>query len=70
MSKRIEVVALAEGRTEEIFIKSLLAPYLERTKVYMTPIILTKPGQNGGDVRFSRTQNDIERHLKQRREPG
>ena len=68
MSKRIEVVALAEGRTEEIFIKSLLAPYLARAGVYMTTTILTKPGQNGGDVRFSRAKNDIERHLKQRRE--
>ena len=68
MSRRIEVVALVEGPTEEIFIKALLSPYLARTKVYMTPIILTKPGQNGGDVRFSRAKNDIERHLKQKKE--
>lgn len=68
MSRRIEVVALVEGRTEEIFIKALLSPYLARTEVYMTPIILTKSGQNGGDVRFARAKNDIERHLKQRRE--
>ncbi len=68
MGRPIEVVALVEGRTEEIFIKSLLSHYLVRKKVCITPTILTKPGQNGGDVRFSRAQNDIERHLKQRRE--
>jgi len=68
MGRPIEVVALVEGRTEEIFIKSLLSHYLARKKVCITPTILTKPGQNGGDVRFSRAQNDIGRHLKQRRE--
>lgn len=68
MSKPVEVVALVEGRTEQIFVKALLSPYLARTKVYITPIILTKPGQNGGDVSFTRAKNDIERHLKQRQE--
>ena len=68
MSRPIEVVALVEGPTEVIFIKSLLSHYLARKKVYITPTILTKPGQNGGDVRFARAKNDIERHLKQRKE--
>lgn len=68
MSKSIEVVVLAEGPTEQIFIRDLLSPYLAQAGVYMTSTILTKPGQNGGDVRFARTKNDIERHLKQRKE--
>ncbi|MYH02093.1 MAG: DUF4276 family protein [Nitrospira sp. SB0675_bin_23] len=68
MSKSVEVVALVEGPTEKIFVKALLSPYLARAGVYMTSTILTKPGQNGGDVRFSRAQNDIGRHLKQRKE--
>ena len=62
------MVALVEGPTERIFIQNILGPYLARTEVYLTPIILTKPGQRGGDVRFSRARNDIERHLKQRNE--
>ena len=62
------MVALVEGPTERIFVQDILGPYLARTEVYITPIILTKPGQKGGDVRFSRARNDIERHLKQRSE--
>ena len=68
MNRPVEVVALVEGPTEKIFIQDLLCPYLAQTEVYITPIILTKPGQKGGDVRFSRARNDIEHHLKQRRE--
>lgn len=68
MSRPAEVVALVEGPTERIFVQDILGPYLVRTEVYITPIILTKPGQKGGDVRFSRARNDIERHLKQRNE--
>ena len=68
MSRPAEVVALVEGPTERIFVQDILGPYLARTEVYITPIILTKPGQKGGDVCFSRARNDIERHLKQRNE--
>ena len=68
MSKPVEVVALVEGPTEKIFVKALLSPHLARAGVYMTSTILTKPGQKGGDVRFARAKNDIERHLKQRKE--
>ncbi len=67
MSKPI-VVVLAEGSTEQIFVRDLLSPYLAQAGVHITSTILTKPGQNGGDVRFARAKNDIERHLKQRRE--
>jgi hypothetical protein len=66
MNNYIEIVAIVEGPTEQIFIKELVAPYLEEKNIFLTPIILSKPGQKGGDVKFSRAQNDIERHLKQR----
>lgn len=66
MNECVEVVVLVEGSTEQRFIKQLLAPYLAPSKVYLTPIILDKPGQKGGDVKFSRAKNDIGRHLKQR----
>lgn len=67
MNRLVEVVALVEGQTEKIFIQKLLRPHLEPKNVYVTPIILTKPGQKGGDVRFSRAGKDIEHHLKQRK---
>lgn len=66
MNDFAEVVALVEGRTEKIFIADLLVPYLAGKGVYMTPIVISKPGQKGGDVRFSRAKNDIGLHLKQR----
>ena len=68
MSSYIEVVVLVEGPTEQRFVKDLLAPYLSKQNIYMTPIILDKPGQKGGDVKFARAKNDIEKHLKQRRD--
>lgn len=66
MSSCVEVVVLVEGPTEQRFVKQLLAPYMAAQGIFLTAIILDKPGQKGGDVKFSRAKNDIERHLKQR----
>ncbi len=61
-----EIVALVEGTTEKIFISDILVPYLAERGVLMTPVIISKPGQKGGDVKFARVKNDIGLHLKQR----
>jgi hypothetical protein len=66
MSDYVEVVIIVEGPTEQNFVKDLLAPYMFERGVFLTPIILDKPGEKGGDVKFARAQNDIEKHLKQR----
>jgi hypothetical protein len=68
MSSYVEIVALVEGKTEQIFIQSMVTPYLAAKNIFMTPIIVSKPGQKGGDVKFARVKNDIELHLKQRRD--
>lgn len=68
MNNHAEVVVLVEGPTEQQFIKQLLTPYLAQRGVFLTPIILDKPGEKGGDVKFARAKNDIEKHLKQRRD--
>jgi len=68
MSDFAEVVVLVEGQTEQKFVKHLLAPYMATKGIYLVPVILNKPGQKGGDVKFSRARNDIERHLKQRQD--
>lgn len=67
MSKYAEVIVLSEGPTEQLFVKQLLAPYLAQQGVYLTPVILEKPGEKGGDVKFSRARNDIGKYLKQRK---
>lgn len=66
MSNFIEVMVIVEGKTEEIFIKSLLQPYLDQKMIFMTPVQVSKPGQKGGDVRFERVKRDLEIFLKQR----
>ncbi|MBP2845920.1 DUF4276 family protein [Dickeya oryzae] len=66
MSNYAEVIAIVEGKTEQVFIASVLAPYLAERNVYLHATQVSKPGQKGGDVRFDRTLADIGLHLKQR----
>jgi len=66
MSKPVEIVALVEGQTENIFVRDLIQPYLANRSVFITSNLLSKPGQKGGDVKFSRAQRDIGSRLKQR----
>lgn len=68
MNSYAEVIVLAEGPTELRFVKQVLGPYMANRAVYLTPIILNKPGEKGGDVKFARARNDIGRHLNQRRD--
>lgn len=66
MSNHVAVMVIVEGQTEMAFVKSVLAPYLGAKGVSVTPTVLTKPGQKGGDARFVRAKRDIAKHLKQR----
>lgn len=66
MSKFIEVIAIVEGKTEQVFIEKVLAPYLAFKNIFISATQITKPGQKGGDVRFVRAKQDIGNHLKQR----
>lgn len=47
MSDFAEVIVIVEGPTEQLFVKELLGPYLARKNVFLTPIILDKPGSEG-----------------------
>ena len=66
MNRALSVMAIVEGQTEVNFVKDILAPYLGMQGIFITPTVLSKPGQKGGDVRFVRAQRDIAKHLKQR----
>lgn len=66
MSNCTNVMAIVEGKTEEIFIKNLVNPYLARKNIFIHATQISKPGQKGGDVRFERAKRDFEIHLKQR----
>lgn len=56
MSNFAEIVAIVEGKTEQIFIQDIVSPYLAEKSIYITPIIISKSGQKGGDVKFSRAK--------------
>lgn len=62
----VEVIAIVEGKTEQVFIEQVLAPYLADKMIFIRATQVSKPGQKGGDVRFSRVSRDIGLHLKQR----
>lgn len=56
MNNFIEVIVIVEGKTEQIFIETVLAPYLAPKNIFMTATQISKPGQKGGDVKFSRAE--------------
>lgn len=66
MSNFLNVMIIVEGKTESLFVKNVLAPYMALKQIYMTAVEVSKPGMKGGDVKFSRVSQDIARHLKQR----
>lgn len=60
------VHVLVEGATEGTFIRGVLAPYCLQKGVIMQASELSKKGQKGGDIKFSRCKNEIRAFLKQR----
>lgn len=60
------VNVVVEGQTEQKFISEILAPYLAHKGIFMTPIIASKKGQKGGDIKFQRVKKDIGNFLTQR----
>lgn len=66
VNKFLEVVVLVEGQTEQKFVNEVLSPYMATKNIFLTPIVISKKGQKGGDVKFQRVKTDICNHLKQR----
>ena len=66
MSKYITVKVVVEGQTAQKFIGEILAPYLASKGIFITPIVASKKGQKGGDIKFQRVKKDIANFLAQR----
>ena len=62
----IEIHIIVEGKTEQFFVRDVLAPYMAGQDIYLRAIRIGKPGHKGGDVRFQRALNDIKELLAQR----
>ena len=63
MSEPVHVAVICEGATERIFVETLLSPHFFTIGIYLTPTLITKKGQKGGDVKFDRLCKDLENHL-------
>lgn len=61
MSDYIEVLVLAEGRTEKNFVRDVLAPAMLAKNIYMDTTLVDKIG---GDIRFARAKKEIGMHLR------
>ena len=64
MSSDINVYIITEGKTEQLFVSELLAPYVAERGIYLLAPVIGEPGSKGGDVRFSRFQKSIGKFLK------
>ena len=62
----VEVYLIVEGRTEQTFVRDVLAPEMAGKGVHMRSAIIGKSGHKGGDIRFERAKTDIGNFLKQR----
>ena len=68
MSSGTNIIAIVEGKTEQDFIRWVVAPYLALKGIYITPIQVYKPGSRGGDVKYSRVEKDINAQLRSRKD--
>lgn len=66
MSRFVEVMVVAEGASEQNFVREVLAPYMASRNIFMEAVQITKKGQKGGDVKFTRVRQDVVNFLKQR----
>jgi len=62
----VEVYIVVEGKTEQTFVRDILAPYLAPKGIYLTAMQIGKPGHKGGNITFGRVQKDIDKLLQQR----
>lgn len=65
MSDPVYVAVICEGPTERIFVELILAPHFQTLGIFMTPTVLTKKGEKGGDVKYGRLYSDLQTHLQQ-----
>lgn len=63
MNDFIKVRIFVEGQSELSFITNVVRPHLLTKNIFADPILVSKKGEKGGDVKFTRLQNDIHRAL-------
>jgi len=65
----VEVIVIAEGQTEEQFIKRLIAPALRYLRIYIKPQLLnTSKDSKGGAISFDRLKFNARNTLRNKPE--
>lgn len=59
----IRIYIICEGQTEEMFVNSVLSEHFTSKSIYLTPILVGRPGHKGGNVCFDRLLIDIKARL-------
>ncbi len=54
-----QVYVICEGQTEATFVQELLRPHFRPLDIVLTPTLIGKHGQKGGDVRFVRILHSL-----------
>ena len=57
--KMVRVNIICEGQTEETFIKEVLCNFFVNKSIYLKPILIGRPGHQGGNFTFQRLLKDI-----------
>lgn len=61
----VEVIIIAEGQTEERFIKQLIAPAVRQLQIYVKPLLMnTSQKAKGGAVSFDRLKFNVRNVLR------
>jgi Domain of unknown function (DUF4276) len=55
----IRVNIICEGQTEETFVQEVLYDFFVTKSIYLTPILIGKPGHKGGNFTFGRLLKDL-----------
>jgi Domain of unknown function (DUF4276) len=59
----IRIYVICEGQTEEMFVNDVLSEQFELLGIYLYPSLIGKPGHKGGNFKFERVLNDVEKFL-------
>lgn len=60
-----EVIVIAEGQTEEAFIKQVVAPFFQPQQIYLKPLLMnTSATAKGGAVNFDRLKKNVRNTLR------
>jgi len=62
----IEIVIVVEGKTEQTFVRDVLAPEMSHKGLYLHAALIGKNGHKGGNICFERAETDISKFLAQR----